>query len=104
MKAIWVGFLAIVMLLAALPTSFAMRSDDGPSIKWMASQDVSIAREAPKNLEGASPLSTLLGLESGPIVQSDLPRRSSEPRNPTGWCMSRKMRLSISPGHSPPTV
>ena len=104
-RALWASFLSFVVLLATLPTSFAAHVDDGPVVKWTTDNDLTVSPSAPKFEKGSAPLVSVVGpTEAWTLAHSGL--HQIRPTHPVvlEWCMSRKMRLSISPGHSPPTV
>ncbi len=104
-QTIWAFLVSVAFLAGVFPTGTVdSQSSDGPVAKWLGGTglDVSVRPKA----SNFSP--TFLTSNDIPVVLSQAIVTDSvgsyRPSTASVWCMSRKMRLSISPGHSPPAA
>lgn len=104
-QTIWAFLVSVAFLAGVLPTGVVdSQSSDGPVAKWLsdAGLDVSVEPKA-SSFSPTFLTSNDLPVVSSQIIVADLVG-VDRPGTSAEWCMSRKMRLSLSPGHSPPAA
>ncbi len=105
-QVIWAFLVSVAFLAGVLPTSgVESPSNEGPTVKWMGGNGLIVPVD-PKR----SALSTTCPLPTDDfhvvLVQSAATElgRVGQTMTTSEWHLTRRMRLSISPGHSPPVA
>ena len=105
-QALWAFLVLVAFLAGSIPTDFGGAPSTGESVvKWLGGTDVVVPGDPrASDLQTTYPLWVSVNYGVPPQVLVGVLAGSDHAMTTAEWHMSRRMRLSISPGLSPPVA